>query len=210
MRATKLDEKFFESTRGQIVSLLRGNSRTVEELAAELKLTHNAVRAHLSTLERDGLVKQRGVRRGLRKPHYTYTLSHEAEELFPKAYDLLLNQLIHVLKDRIPRGSLEDILREVGNSLAARQTPGAKKESLESRARRAVEALAQLGGKALVEKKGDDLLICSDACPLASAVAEHPEVCLLAETLIAQIVGAEVKEQCDRVGTPKCLFVISE
>lgn len=210
MGATKLDEKFFESTRGQIVSLLRGTSRTVEELAAELKLTHNAVRAHLTTLERDGLVKQRGVRRGLRKPHYTYTLSPEAEELFPKAYDLLLNQLIQVLKERIPRERLEDILREVGNSLAAHQPSVGKKESLESRARRAVEALAQLGGKVVVEKKGDDLLICSDACPLASAVAEHPEVCLLAETLIAQVVGAEVKEQCDREGTPKCLFVISE
>jgi predicted ArsR family transcriptional regulator len=53
-----MDERFFDSTRGQIVMMLRGATRTVDELAKELELTDNAVRAHLTTLERDGLVKQ--------------------------------------------------------------------------------------------------------------------------------------------------------
>lgn len=208
MKATKLDERFFDSTRGRIVTMLRGTACTVEELAQSLELTNNAVRAHLATLERDGLVTQRGVRRGFRKPHYTYTLKPEAEELFPKAYDVLLNQLIHVLKERIPPESLEDALREVGNSLAAHQSFIDKKESLESRAKRAVQVLAQLGGKAVVERKDNALFICSDACPLAAAVTEHPEVCLLAEALVAQIIGTKVKEHCNREGTPKCLFAI--
>src|SRR6266496_4119842 len=77
--------RFFASTRGRIVTLLRRNSRTVEELAQELTLTDNAVRAHLATLERDGIVQQRGVRRGSGKPSYIYDLTPEAEYLFPKA-----------------------------------------------------------------------------------------------------------------------------
>ncbi len=101
MKPTKLDQRFLESTRGRIVTLLRGSSRTVEELATGLELTDNAVRAHLTTLERDGLVRQSGVRRGSRKPHFTYSLTPEAERLFPKAYDALLNQLIIVLKGRL-------------------------------------------------------------------------------------------------------------
>lgn len=48
-------QRFFESTRGRIIMLLRRASRTVEEVAQELDLTDNAVRAHLTTLERDGL-----------------------------------------------------------------------------------------------------------------------------------------------------------
>ncbi len=83
MKPTKLDQRFLESTRGRIVRLLRGSSRTVEELATQLELTDNAVRAHLTTLERDGLVRQSGVRRGARKPHFTYSLTPEAEKLFP-------------------------------------------------------------------------------------------------------------------------------
>jgi predicted ArsR family transcriptional regulator len=51
MSKTKLDKRFFESTRGQIVLLLRNSNKTVNDLAAALNLTDNAVRAHLLTLE---------------------------------------------------------------------------------------------------------------------------------------------------------------
>src|SRR5579885_621282 len=208
MKTTKMDERFFNSTRGRIVTMLRGAACTVEELARSLELTDNAVRAHLATLERDGMVKQKGVRRGFRKPHYTYTLSHEAEALFPKAYDVLLNQLLAVLKARVPRKRLDEILREVGRSLAALQAPGGKREGIESRAKKAVQALAQLGGKASAEREGDEWFIRSESCPLAAAVSEHPEVCGRAEALVAQSIGSSVLEQCDREGRPKCRFAI--
>ncbi|HEX8097970.1 MAG TPA: helix-turn-helix domain-containing protein, partial [Pyrinomonadaceae bacterium] len=119
MESTKFDRRFFESTRGRVVTLLRGATCSVEELAGRLDLTDNAVRAHLLTLERDGLVRQTGVRRGARKPHFTYSLTQEAERLFPKAYDLLLNQLIAVLKCRLSQEEIDNVLREVGRSLAA-------------------------------------------------------------------------------------------
>src|ERR1051325_11933153 len=147
VKKTKLDERFFDSTRGRIVTMLRGTACTVEELAERLELTNNAVRAHLATLERDGLVRQRGVRRGFRKPHYTYSLSHEAEALFPKAYDVLLNQLIKVLKERLPEESLEGVLRDVGRSLADAQSSHDKGSDIETRAEGAVQVLSHLGGK---------------------------------------------------------------
>src|SRR5882724_2203048 len=108
MKVTKLGERFFDSTRGRIVSLLRAATRTVNELANELGLTDNAVRAHLLSLERDGLIRQSGIQRGTRKPHFAYELTEEAEQLFPKAYDALLNQLITVLKGRLTSMALED------------------------------------------------------------------------------------------------------
>ena len=58
------DDRFFESTRGQIVALLRQSAKTVDELARELGLTDNAVRLHLGTLEKDGVVRAGSVRRG--------------------------------------------------------------------------------------------------------------------------------------------------
>ena len=48
--------------------MLSSISRTVDELAQALDLTHTTVRAHLTALERDGLVQQRNQRRGSRKP----------------------------------------------------------------------------------------------------------------------------------------------
>src|SRR4030095_9393459 len=148
MKRTTLDKRFFDSTRGRIVTLLRGSTRTVNELAAELGLTDNAVRAHLLSLERDGLIRQSGVQRGTRKPHFAYELTGEAENLFPKAYDGILNQLIAVLKGRLTPRALKEVLREVGRSLAGSQTSERHNGTLESRAEKALTALEAIGGAA--------------------------------------------------------------
>jgi predicted ArsR family transcriptional regulator len=207
MEPTKLDQRFLGSTRGKIVNLLRGSSCTVEELAGRLSLTDNAIRAHLTTLERDGLIRQNGVRRGPRKPHFTYSLTPEAEKLFPKAYDALLNQLIAVLKGRLSEEEVEEVIRDVGRGLGA-DAPPAEGDDLQSRVHRALKALEKIGGAAEAEEDGDRFIIRGGRCPLAAAVSVHPEVCRLAESLISEIVKAPVKEHCDRAGEPRCRFEI--
>jgi predicted ArsR family transcriptional regulator len=210
MKITKLDERFFESTRGRVIELLRGKSGTVNELAEKLELTDNAVRAHLLSLERDGLIRQSGVKRGPRKPHYSYELTPEAERLFPKAYDTLINQLITVLKGRLPPAALEDVLREVGRSLAARHTSDQSPADLDARLQNALEVLKAIGGSPSMEREDGKLFIRSGACPLSAAVVEHPEVCGLAEELVSEIVGMAVREHCERGEAPKCCFELKD
>jgi predicted ArsR family transcriptional regulator len=205
MEGIAFDKRFFDSTRGQIVTLLRSTPCTVDDLAGKLNLTDNAVRAHLATLERDGLVRQSGLRRGPRKPHYTYVLTEEADKLFPKAYDALLNQLIAVLKTRLEPAEIEEVLREVGRALAANAAAG-QNDSLEKRVQTALRVLESIGGAAAVEQHDDKIVIAANGCPLAAAVSLHPEVCRLAETLVAEIVKVPVEERCDREGRPKCRF----
>src|SRR4030095_6554848 len=143
MKRTKLDKRFFGSTRGRLVTLLRGTTKTVNELAEELELTDNAVRAHLLSLERDGLIRQSGTQRGTRKPHFAYELTDEAEHLFPKAYDALLNRLITVLKTRLTSKALKEVLREAGRSLAGDRISGG---NLEARVGKGLMALEAIGG----------------------------------------------------------------
>ena len=206
---TNLDRRFFDSTRGRIVTLLRGTTKTVNELADELGLTDNAVRAHLLSLERDSLIKQSGVQKGTRKPHFAYELTAEADNLFPKAYDALLNQLITVLKGRLAPETLEQVLRDVGRSLAGAQAVSRSNDDLESRVERGLTALEAIGGAARIEREKEKICIRSETCPLAAAVAEHPEVCRLAETLLSEIIGVEVREHCDREGSPRCRFEVN-
>ena len=212
MKETKRGERFFESTRGRIVNLLRGKTRTVNELAEELEMTDNAVRAHLATLERDGLIRQSGVQRGHRKPHFAYELTPEAEHLFPKSYDALLNVLLSVLKDRLAPDELGDVLREVGRKAAAdTMTTLANGSDLSARAEKAVEELEALGGAPRLEREDGKIVIQSASCPFATAVEAHPEVCRVAETLVAQITGGRVRESCDKTAVPpRCSFEITE
>src|SRR3954454_18752154 len=119
MGQSEWGERFLASTRGRIVTLLRKEPRTVNDLAASLDLTDNAVRAHLATLERDGLVRQSGTRPGFRKPNLTYELTPEAGQLFPKPYAAVVRQLLNVLGERLDPAEVEAVLREVGHRLAA-------------------------------------------------------------------------------------------
>src|SRR5204862_7182004 len=111
-------ERLFKSTRGKILDLLRTRERTVNELAAELRLTDNAVRAHLASLERDRLVSQSGMKPGVRKPHVTYALGPEAEQLSPKAYGRLVSLLMSMFSRHIKPQDLRAGLRAAGRSVA--------------------------------------------------------------------------------------------
>lgn len=197
-------KRFFSSTRGQVVKLLRRGTKSVNDLAESLEVTDNAVRAHLTTLQRDGLVREDGKRPGVRKPETLYALTPEAEQLFPKAYHMLLNQLLSVLDQRLPRAELEEMLREVGRQLGQ----PSRSPDLQSRAEDAVAVLQDLGGLAELSENGNGLRIQGYSCPLAESVSEHPEVCCLAEALLSEIVGVPVREICDRHGTPRCAFYI--
>jgi predicted ArsR family transcriptional regulator len=207
---TYRDQKFFQSTRGQIVTLLRRSGHTVEELAQALNLTDNGVRAHLTTLERDGIVRQRGsVRRGSGggKPAYTYELTPQAEELFPKAYEPVLRQLLDVLAVQLGPQESEALLRSVGRRIAEGQTVPADgvREELEA----AVGVLNKLGGLTELEERDGSFVIRGYSCPLAGIAPDHPEVCRMAETLLTELAGVPVYEHCDRGERPRCCFEVA-
>ena len=204
--ATHRDERFFASTRGQVVTLLRRSGRTVEELARLLGLTDNGVRAHLAALERDGIVRQRGVvRRGSGKPAHVYGLTPQAEELFPKAYGPVLRELLDVLAERVGSEKTEVLLRAVGSRMAdGRDAPagGAVRARLEA----GVALLNDLGGLAELEEHADAVLIRGYSCPLTAVVPGHPGVCRMAETLLTELTGVPIHEHCDRGDAPRCCF----
>lgn len=206
---TYWDQKFFEGRRGKVVTLLRRGARTVEELARELDLTDNGVRAHLATLERDGIVRQRGsVRRGSGggKPAYTYELTPEAEGLFPKAYEPVLRQLLDVLAGQLGPEESEALLRRVGRRIAEGQPVPA--DGVRARLETAAGMLNELGGLAELEEHDGSFIIRGYSCPLAAVTPDHPEVCRMAETLITELAGVPVYEHCDRGERPRCCFEV--
>jgi predicted ArsR family transcriptional regulator len=201
-------KRFLESTRGRVVLLLQKATQTVDELAESLNLTDNAVRSHLSSLERDGLVEQSGVRRGTRKPFNAYRLTPEAEQLLSRAYQPFLSLLLGVMEDRVTDEERVDLLREVGRRAAVSHRTTLEGKDREARIRGAIEAMRELGGMAEVEQIEGKCMIKGHGCPLSSVVKEHPEVCRSIETLLSEIIGAPVKECCNRGDALGCRFEI--
>jgi predicted ArsR family transcriptional regulator len=203
------DREFFESTRGRLVALLRRKGCTVDELAAGLGLTDNGVRAHLATLERDGLVRRAGsVRRGSGggKPAYVYELTPEARELFPRAYEPVLGGLLDVLAERLGSEELETLLREAGDRMASGR--GEPSGGIRERLGAAVDVLDDLGGLAEIEERDGTFVIRSYGCPLAAVVSGQPQACDLVEAFIAKLTGVRVREHCERGENPRCRFEV--
>jgi predicted ArsR family transcriptional regulator len=199
--------RFFDSMRGKIVLLLRHEVRTVAELAASLHLTNNAVRAHLAALERTGLVRRSGERRGFRRPHYSYELTSEAEELFPKRYGLLLNRVLTELKKRCGSEKVTAALRAIGRDVAAPRKPRAD-TPVGQRLEQILKVFNEFGGHARIELSDGTTLIRGTICPLAAITGDHTEICQMMQTLIAEIAGTPVHEKCQREPVPKCCFEV--
>ena len=203
------DSRFHDSTRGKIVALLRRAARTVEELAGELSLTDNAVRLHLGTLERDGVVAAKGVRRGggVGKPATEYEISAEAEPGFSEAYIPFLTSFLAAVGEKLGSTELRAVMRDVGHRLAAANPDVAGDPH--AQAQRASQLLNALGGVTTVEKEGNRYAIKGCSCPLSVAVNERAEVCLAVQTMLRDVTGLTVKEDCDRTERPRCHFVVS-
>jgi predicted ArsR family transcriptional regulator len=209
MTVTRWDKRFFDTTRGRIVALLRRASRTVDELAVKLGVSDNAVRAHIAALEASGVVRQRGVRPvgpAGGKPAYAYEVAPDAERLFTKAYIPVLTELVKVLEERMTPADLEVLLRDVGRRLATSSTPPTG--SIRSRAEAAATVLTELGGIVDVEESDGAIVLRGYSCPLADAVRAHPATCHATESLVAELVGVPVRECCDKGEQPRCRFEI--
>jgi predicted ArsR family transcriptional regulator len=205
MSLTDLSRRAADTTRGRIIAHLRRGASTVDELARAVGTTDNAVRSHLTALERDGLVRPTGTRRGPRKPTVTYALSPEAEQLFPKEYGPVLRHLLDVLKDRLPADQLDEVVRATGHRMARNFRPVEAAAGTEERVERAAAVLRELGGCCEpLGENGTVTLGCS-VCPLAVAAEGHPEVCRLVETLLSDVLTIPVRQRC-QTNPLRCRF----
>lgn len=209
MKLGKGEERFLETTRGQLVTALRRGPATVDALAAVVGLTDNAVRAHLTSLERDGLVRQRGTRRGpgAGKPATLFELRPEAETHFSRAYAPVLRALIEELVERLPPGEVEAVLDGLGRRLANdfRNQPNSPATPVES----AVAVLHALGGLVEVDRSGPTPIIRGHGCPLAVAVERRPEACRAVRALLDEVTGADVRLCCTYAERPSCCFEVT-
>ncbi len=201
------------ATRGRLIGLIRRGVHTIEELAGALRLTDNAVRAHIQTLEKAGVVHAAGTRQrsGPGKPATVYRIAPTAEPMLSSAYAPVLVAVLETLANRFSPDAMDDILRESGKRLASaeRASVGAD-AALELRVRAAAAVLTALGAEIDVERTKDGFQLRGHACPLSAAVGATPSSCHVMEELVASLVGAPVRECCDRRDGARCRFDVLE
>jgi predicted ArsR family transcriptional regulator len=178
---------------------------TAKEIAARLDLTHNAVRTHLSALQREGLVHEAGSRSSGTRPAVLYALVPEAEAIFSRAYVPFVAHLVRVLQEQLDQKALDEVMHLVGRGLAS-DWPRVRGD-LPHRVEAAASLLEELGALNEIERVNSGFVIRGYGCLLSQAVHRRPEVCRAMQSLLAELVEASVRECCNREGErPLCCF----
>ncbi len=192
--------RLFLTTRGKVLLLLRKEgSCTVAYLSHQLQVTPNAIRQHLSSLERDYLVIQQPVRTGARKPAMGYFLTDRAEPLFPNRYGGLLLECVEGLLAKKGSSQVCDFLANLGRSAAEGyldRLAGVPAEELLREVKRIME---ERGSLVEMEEADGEIVVRDFNCPHAAVTRVHPEVCQVQRAFLQRLLGSTgVEIACDR------------
>ena len=198
------------SSRGRMVAVLQRGPLTADEMASALGLTAAAVRAQITAMQRDGVVRRAGQRPGATRPSQVFELTPEVEQLLSGAYLPLLIELVRQSATRLKSPQFKELMRSTGRGLAAALPRTVSKESFATRVA-AISALMndQFGSTMRVERNNGHFTLKGYGCPLAALTGNHPAVCLAIESLIGEVLDANVQECCDRAQRPQCCFHVT-
>src|ERR1700681_4364535 len=102
------------STRMEVLELLRRKgSSSAETISTDLGVTPNAVRQHLTNLERDGLVVSHPERSGRGRPSLLFSLTERADAVFPKRYGQLATMVLQEVQEMGGPDALDEIFARV-------------------------------------------------------------------------------------------------
>lgn len=178
----------------------------VEDLCERLRVTHNAVRQHLTTLTVRGLVQRIAPVPTGGRPQARYALTGEGRELFPRNYGAIAAALVAQLQLKLGDDQVGAMLQELGTTVAATQ-PALQGEGNEALARALAERLDALGYEAIPARHGDDWQVEAFNCVFHGLARPHPEVCRFDIAYMEGVTGRRVHHmECIVRGGHVCRF----
>ncbi len=185
-------DRFFQTTRGKIVSeLRRRGSASATDLARSFGLSPNAVRQQLMVLERDGLVAETPVRRGPTKPTYEFSLTSEADKLFPQGYDKMLSAVLREVRSQFGTAGVERVFEGLSRRAIERARLSVTASRPEEKIAQLTEMLRRSGVVAEYSLIDGGFALHEHNCPYSSAAKEHPEVCRVIHHVIDETIGGD-------------------
>lgn len=207
MTVTPLNAEKPAGTRERLIRLLMKRQHTIETLAERLEITHNAVRAQIALLQREGIVEMQGEVKGTRRPAALYGIVVGADVHFSKAYPEVLSHLVKVLSRRVPTKEFKTIMKDVGKDIADSMPLPAG--SARERIAGALNVLKSLGAHADVSEEDGKFVITGHGCPISRAVTADIRSCLAMESFLNRLTGLPVTEHCNHSERPSCRFEIT-
>jgi predicted ArsR family transcriptional regulator len=198
------------STRMEVLELLRRKqAASAETISAQLGITPNAVRQHLTHLERDGLVQSRPVGGKRGRPSLMFSLTDKADAAFPKRYGQLATMILNEVAELGGPELLDQIFQRVADRYAGGIEAQMDGLSFDEKLERMVEWIGRAGTLAEKEETPEGVRITIHNCPFRNTALKYPQVCTITPRLLVKLLDAQVSQDASiHRRDPYCSFLV--
>ncbi|HET9780287.1 MAG TPA: helix-turn-helix domain-containing protein [Candidatus Dormibacteraeota bacterium] len=198
------------STRMEVLELLRRKGRSsAESIANDLGVTPNAVRQHLTNLERDGFVVSQPERSGRGRPSLLFALTERADSVFPKRYGQLATMVLQEVQEMGGPDALDDIFARVAARHAQVIMHDLDGLDFDEKLRRVVAWIGRAGTLVEQTESAEGVKVTIHNCPFRNTALKFPQVCTITPQLISRLTGAAISQaESIHRRDPYCSFVV--
>ena len=199
------------STRMEVLELLRRKRQaSAETIASDLGVTPNAVRQHLTNLEREGFVISHPERGARGRPALLFSLTERADSVFPKRYGQLATMVLQELREMGGDEALDDLFGRVASRHAKAIEHDLDGLDFDQKLEKVVAWIGRAGTLAEQTETEEGVKVTIHNCPFRNTALKFPQVCTITPHLFSQLLGTAVS-QSDSIHRrdPYCSFVVA-
>ena len=184
----------------------------VETLCQRLRISHNAVRQHLTALMSKGLVERCQPRPTGGRPQALYCLTGSGREMFPRNYAQISNAMLDGVVERFGQKGATDFLIDLGRRLGAAEADAlSASASAADIASHLAEKMDGLGYEAVSIQSGGEHEIEAFNCVFHAMAKHNPCVCKFDLAFMEAASGHRIHHmECIVRGGGVCRFRVGE
>jgi predicted ArsR family transcriptional regulator len=198
------------TTRMEILELLRRRAgASADAISGELGITPNAVRQHLTNLEREGYVISEPQRHKRGRPLLQFTLTERADSAFPKRYGQLASMVLTEIREMHGSAEVDSIFERV----AARQAQAIAADldglPFEQRLEHILAWIGRAGTLPDVDESESGFVVSIRNCPFRDTALRFPQVCSITPRILSTLLGTAISQATSiHRHDPYCSFVV--
>lgn len=200
------------STKEKILELLKKETNaTVSRLANIIGITEMAVRKHLTILERDSLLSVNEVRQPMGRPLQVYSLSTEADKLFPNSYQNLTVEFLLDLKELFGEEIIEVLLEKRSERQKINYLPKMHNKSFSEKVVELKNIQISKGYMAELNKIDEHTYeFIEYNCPILAVAKEYTHACSCETNMFKKVLGTDEVNRltCKTEGGDHCRFIM--
>ncbi len=206
------DPSLLGESRTKILERLLARNTTAAEIASALAVQVSAARKHLEQLQRLGLVGEEFRKGHVGRPKKFYYITDKGKELFPRKYDMILNEVVAKLVEHQGSDYAESLMNRIAEDKARAMNlagPAGKRSS-----QHILQSLNELGFDADIKEDKGHYVVTSRNCPLLKTAQAHREIICrgLHEELLKSALGASEAHRENWIveGDSYCKHIVSK